>query len=83
MHLFGSSSSIYHNFQISKRRRIDEVIYWDLKCEPLSSTLDVLECKMQTNDDCSILMSGRASLIGLVPLWLNSLVSVSRSFQNG
>jgi hypothetical protein len=26
MHLFGSSSSIYHNFRISKRRRIDEVI---------------------------------------------------------
>jgi hypothetical protein len=43
--------------------------YWDLKCEPLSSTLDVLECKMRTNDDCySILTSGRASLIGLVPL---------------
>jgi hypothetical protein len=26
MHLFGSSSSIYHNFQILKRRGIDEVI---------------------------------------------------------
>jgi hypothetical protein len=57
---------------------------WDLKCEPLSSTLDVLECKMRTNDDCySILTSGWANLIGLVPLWLNSLVSVFRSFPNG
>jgi hypothetical protein len=57
---------------------------WDLKCESLSSTLDMLECKMQTNDDYySILTSGWASLIGLVPLWLNLLVSVSRSFQNG
>jgi hypothetical protein len=57
---------------------------WDLKCEPLSSILDVLECKMRTNNDCySILTSGWASLIGLVPLWLNSLVSVSRSFPNG
>jgi hypothetical protein len=26
MHMFGSSSSIYHNFQILKRRGIDEVI---------------------------------------------------------
>src|SRR5258708_20770767 len=44
--------------------------------EPLSSTLDVLECKRMMNQNdayYSILMSGWASLIWLVPLYLNSL----------
>jgi uncharacterized membrane protein len=54
---------------VSKIANIVSIICWDLKCESLGSTLDVLECNVQTNDDCySILTSGWASLIGLVPL---------------